>query len=113
MVRNKKMIQQETDIEVGCAGKGIIHQIEEEKLSFNNVSEGTNKVNIFHNMHPSLLNGGTFVKEEICTLVFGRKNAHVVKGRTGELVKEIMKQAEEKNSDDIFMTVPFNKKTLP
>ena len=67
---------------------------------------------LFHDMHSSLLNGGKFVKEEICTLVFGRKNAHVVKRRTGKLIKEIMKQAKEKNSNDIVMTVPFDEKTL-
>ena len=53
-----------------------------------------------------------FVKEGKCTLVIGRKNGHVVKGRTGELVQQIMKQAEEKNSDDIVMTVLFDEKTL-
>ena len=36
----------------------------------------------------------------------------MVKGQTRELVKEIRKQAEEKNSDDIVITVPFDKKTL-
>ena len=36
----------------------------------------------------------------------------MVKGQTGELVKKIMKQVEEKNSDDIVMTVSFDKKTL-
>ena len=63
-------------------------------------------------MHSPLLSGGKFVKEEKCTLVFGRKNAHVVKGQTGELVKEIMKQTKEKNSDDIVTTVPFDEKAL-
>ena len=33
-----------------------------------------------------------------------------VKGRMGELVKEIMKQAKEENSDDIVMIVPLNEK---
>ena len=36
----------------------------------------------------------------------------MVKRQTGELVKEIMKQADEKNSDDIVMTVSFDEKTL-
>ena len=63
-------------------------------------------------MHPPHLSGRKVVKEGKCTLVFGRKNAHIVKVRTGELVKKITKQAEEKNSDDIVMIVPFDKKTL-
>ena len=89
-----------------------MHQTGEGKLPFDNMPKGTNAVNIFHNMHLPLLSGGRFVKLGKCTLVFGRKNAHVVKEQTGELVKKIMKQAEEKNSDDIVMTVPFDKKTL-
>ena len=36
----------------------------------------------------------------------------MVKERTGKLVKEITKQGEERNNDDIVMTVPFDKKTL-
>ena len=36
----------------------------------------------------------------------------MVKGQTGELVKETMRQAKEKNSNDIVMTVPFDEKTL-
>ena len=63
-------------------------------------------------MHLPLLSGGKFVKEVKCTLVFEKKNTHVVKGQIGELVKEIMRQAEEKNSDDIVMTVLFDKKAL-
>ena len=63
-------------------------------------------------MHSPLLSGGTFVKEDKCTLVFGRENVHIVQGRTGELVQYIIKQAEEKNKDDIVMTVPFDGKTL-
>ena len=63
-------------------------------------------------MHSPLLGSGTFVNEGKCTLVFGRENAHVVKGRTGRLVQQIIKQAEEKNKDDIIMTVPFDEKTL-
>ena len=63
-------------------------------------------------MHSPLLSGGTFVKKGKCRLVFGRKNAHVVKGRTGELVQQIIKQAEEKNSGNIVMIVPFDEKTL-
>ena len=43
---------------------------------------------------------------------FRTQNAHIVKGKTGELVKAIMKQAEAKNSKDIVMTVPFDEKTL-
>ena len=112
MVRNKKKIQPGTGIKVGCADKEIMNQIGEGKLPFDNVPEGTKEVNIFYDIHSPLLSGGKFVKEGKCTLVFGRKNAHVVKGRTGELVKEIMKQVEEKNSDDIVMTAPFDEKTL-
>ena len=63
-------------------------------------------------MHSPLLSGGKFAKEGKCTFVFGRKNAHVIKGRKGELVKEMMKQTKEENSSDIVMTVPFDEKTL-
>ena len=45
-------------------------------------------------MYSPLISGGKFVKEGKCRLVFGQKNVHIVKGRTGELVKEIMKQAK-------------------
>ena len=48
-------------------------------------------MNIFHDMHSPLLSGGKFFKEGKCALVFGRKNAHVVKVRTEETVKEIKK----------------------
>ena len=89
-----------------------MNQIGEGELPFINVPEGTKEVNIFHDIHSSLLSGGKFVKEGKWTLVFGRKNTHVVKRQTGELVKEIMKQADEKNSDDIVMTVSFDEKTL-
>ena len=61
-------------------------QIGKGKLPFDNIPEGTKEVNIFNDIHSSLLSGGKFVKEEKCTLVFGRKNAHMVKGQTGELV---------------------------
>lgn len=36
----------------------------------------------------------------------------MVKGRIGELVREIMEQAKEENRDDIVMIFPFNEKTL-
>ena len=58
-------------------------------------------------MHSPVLRGGKFIKEGKCTLLFGQKNMHVVKGRTGELVKEILKQAKEKNSNHITTTVSF------
>ena len=44
--------------------------------------------------------------------MFGRENAHVVQGRTGELVQQIIKQAEDKNNNDIVMTIPFDEKIL-
>ena len=56
----------------------------EGKLPLDNVLEGIKEVNIFHDMHSPLLRGGTFVKQGKYTLVFGRKNTHVVKGQTGE-----------------------------
>ena len=87
-----------------------MHQTGEGNLPFNNVPEGTKEVNIFHDIDSPLLSGGKLIKEGKYTLVFGRKNAHVVKGQTGEVVKAIMKQAKEKNSDDVVITVPFNKK---
>ena len=44
--------------------------------------------------------------------IWKKECTYVVQGQTGELVKKIMKQAEEKNSDDIVMIVPFDNKTL-
>ena len=111
-MRNKKGIQPGTGIEVSCANTGVMHQKRESKLPFNNLPEGTDAVNIFHKMHSPLLSGGTFVKEDKCTLVFGRENAHIVQGCTRKLVQQIIKQAEEKNKHDIVMTVPFDEKTL-
>ena len=87
-------------------------QTGEGKLPFDNLPEDTEDAKLFHNMYSPLLSGGKFVKEEKCTLVFKRNNAHVVKGQTGKLIREIMKQAEEKNNDDIVMIVPFDEKTL-
>ena len=111
-MQDKKKIQPGTGIEVGCADKRITSQTGEGKLLFDNVSKGTKDVKLFHDMHSPLLSGGKFVKEGKCTLVFGRKNVHVIKERTGELVKEIMKQAKEENSNDIVTTVPFDIKRL-
>ena len=110
LVRDKQEIQLGTGIDVGCANQGVMHQKAKAKLPFDNLPKGTDAVSIFHKMHSPLLSGGVFVKEGDCTLVFGRKNAHIVKGQTGELVKAIMKQAEAKNSNDIVMTVPFDGK---
>ena len=44
--------------------------------------------------------------------MFGQKNTHIVMGRTGKLLKEIMKQAKENNSDDIVVIVSFDEKQL-
>ena len=113
VVQDKKKIQLGTGIkEVGCANTGIMQQKGEGKLPFNNIPDGTDAGNVFHKIHSPLLSGRKIFKKGKCTLVFGSKNSHMVKGQTGELVKKIMKQAEEKNCDDIVMTVPFNKKTL-
>ena len=97
---------------MGCANTGVMQQKGVAKLPFDNLPTGTDAVEIFHKMHSPLLGGGKFVKEGKCTLVFGRENAHIVKGQTGKLVQQIIKQAEEKNKDDIVMTVPFDEKTL-
>ena len=67
VVQNKKTIQPGTGTEVGCDNTGVMHQIGEGKLLFNNIPEGTNAINIFHKMHSPLLSGGTFVKEGKCT----------------------------------------------
>ena len=112
VVQDKRKIQPSTGIEVGCANTGVMHQKGEDNLPFNSVSAGTNAVNIFHEMYSQVLSGENFVKEGKCTLVFGRENAHVIQGRTGELVQQIMKQAVDKNNDGIVMTVQFDKKTL-
>ena len=112
VMQNKKKIQPSTGIEVGCANTDIMHQKGERKLPFNNIPDGTDVVNIIHKMHSPLLSGRKFIKEGKCTLVFGRKNTYVVKGHTREQVQQIMKKVEEKNSDDIVMTVPFDEKTL-
>ena len=87
-----------------------MNQTGEGKLQFNNVPEGTKDEKLFHNMHSPLLSGGRFVKKGKYTLVYGQNNGHVVKRRTGKLVKEKMKQAKEENSNDIVMTVPFDEK---
>ena len=57
------------------------------KLPFDNLPKGTEDVKLFHDMNSPLLSGGKFVKEGKCTLVFRRKNAHIAKGRTEELVQ--------------------------
>ena len=69
----QKKIQPGTGIKVGCADKGIMNQIGEGNLPFENVPEGTKEVNIFNDIHSPLLSGGKFVKEGKCTLVFGKK----------------------------------------
>lgn len=112
IVKDKKSIEPGTGINVGCANTGVMQQKGVAKLPFDNLPTGTDAVEIFHKIHSPLLGGGKFVKEGKCTLVFGRKNAHIVKGETGKLVQRIIKQAEEKNKDDIVMTVPFDEKTL-
>ena len=89
-----------------------MHQKGQEELPFDNLPEGTYAVTIFHKIHSPLLSGGTFVNEGKYTLVFGRENAHVVQGRTGKSVQQIIKQADEKNKHDIVMTVPYDEKTL-
>ena len=111
IVKDKGKIQPGTGINVGCADKGVLSQTGKGKLLLDNVPEATKEVRLFHDIHSPLLSGGEFVVGGKCTLVFGRKNAHIVKGRTGELVKEIMKQAED-NSDDIVITVSFDEETL-
>ena len=83
IVEDKKKIQPVIGIEVGFVNTGVMYKTGEGKLPFDNIPKGTDAVNIFHNMHSPLLSGGKFVKEGKCTIVFGRKNAHVVKGRTG------------------------------
>ena len=111
IVQKKRDIQSGTGINVGCANKGILSQTREGELQFNNVPQGTKDVKPFHDMYSSLISGGKFVKKG-CSLVFEQKNAHIVKGRTGELVKEVMKQDKQENIEDIVMTVPFDMKKL-
>ena len=86
-------------------------QTEEGILPFNNIPEGAEDVQVFENMHSPPLSGGKFVKKR-CTLVFGRENAHIVKGKTGEIVKRIITKAKGEDSTDIVMAVPFDKRTL-
>ena len=112
VVRDPEKIPLGSGVDVGCANNGIMNQTGKGKLPFDNLPEGTRNVKIFNDMHSPLLSGGVFVTEGDCTLVFGRENAHILKGKTGEVVKAIMKQAEKTNSDDIVMTVPFDEKTL-
>ena len=112
IVKDKKSIEPGTGINVGCANMGVMQHKGVAKLPFDNLPTGTEAVKIFHRMHSPLLGGGKFVKEGICTLVFGRKNAHIVKGQTGTLVQHKIKQAEEKNKEDIVMTVSFDEKKL-
>ena len=80
IVKDKKSIEPGTGINVGCANTGVMQQKGVAKLPFDNLPTGTDAVEIFHKMHSPLLGSGKFVKEGKCTLVFGRKNAHIVKG---------------------------------
>ena len=110
-VRNRRRIQEGTGINVGCANKELISQTEEEILPFDNIPTGAEDVQLFENMHSPLISGGKFVKKG-CTLVFGRENAHIFKGKTGEIIKRIITKAEGKDSIDIVMTVPFDERIL-
>ena len=64
IVEDKKKIQPRTGIEVGCANTGVMHQTGEVELPFNNIPNGTDEVNIFHNMHSPLLSGGNLSRKE-------------------------------------------------
>ena len=110
-MQNKRKIQPGSGINVGCADKGILSQTREEELPFHNGPKGTEDVQIFNDMHSPLLSGGNFFKKG-CILVFGQKNLHIIKEQTGELIQQIMKKAEQEDSDDIVMKVPFDEQTL-
>ena len=109
IVRNKEEIQAGTDNNVGCANNRIMSQIGG-KMPFDNLPKGIENVKLFHDMYSPLLSDRKFVNNGKYILVFGSNDVHVVNGRTGELVKEIMKQTRKENSDDIVMTVPFDEK---
>ena len=101
--------QRGTGATVGCANNRSMEQTEEGKLPLDNILAGVEDMQLFENMHSPLLSGEKFVKKG-CTLVFGRENAHVVKGKTGEIIKQIITKAESKDSTDIIMIVPFDEK---
>ena len=50
-VWNKKKIQPRLGINVGCADNRILSQTREGELPFDNVSEGTEDVQLFYDMH--------------------------------------------------------------
>ena len=58
IVQNKEKIQSGTGINVGCSNNGIMSQTGKGKLPFDNLPEGTDNVNIFHDMHSPLLSSG-------------------------------------------------------
>ena len=87
-----------------------MNQTGEGELPFDNVPKDTEDVQLSNDIHSPLL-GKTKVVKKGWTLVFGCKNAHIVKGITGELIIQIMEKAQQKDSDKIIIT--FNLMSRP
>ena len=82
-------------INVGCTDKGLLSQTLEGEFPFDNIPEGTEDVQLFNDIYSPLLSGRKFVKKG-CTLVLSRRNVHVIKGSTGELIQQIMKKQNKR-----------------
>ena len=76
-------------------------------MPFDNIPAGAHDVQVFDKIHSPLFSVSKFVKNG-CQLFFDTPNAHIVNGTTGKKIIAIIKKAENNNSNDIIMTVPFN-----
>ena len=98
-------------IRVGCANGNVMTQVEEGELPFDKLPTNANDVQIFDHMNVPLISGGKLVTND-CNIVFDTPNAHVLTGETKDMVRQIIADAENNESDDILMTVPFDNNTL-
>ena len=79
-------------------------------MPFDNIPAGAHDVQVFDKIHSPLFSVSKFVKNG-CQLFFDTLNTQVVNGTTG-IIKSIIKEAENNNSNDIIMTIPFDDQTL-
>ena len=86
-------------------------QTEEGELPFDKIPERTKGVQLFDDIHSPVLSGEKVVKKG-CKLVFDQPNVLVINEKTGEKIQKIIQEVKQDNSDDIIMTVPFDKKSL-
>ena len=95
---------------MGCANNYVMEQTEEGELPFDKLPVGTEDVQLFEDMHSPLLSGGKFVNNR-CKLVFDKLNAHIIRGATGDKIQTIIEAAEQEDSDNSVMTVPYDEQT--